>query len=160
MPTYEYRCPHGHEFDLFRKMSEAEPTWPCPVCAAPAERRISAGAGLLFKGSGFYITDYGKDGKKDQRAAPKGSGGGDRGAGGAGEEKGKKGDGEGTGDGGGPEAGGGRDSVKKEAGQTGASGGGEGGATGGAGGGAASGSGGSGALKGKSSGSAGPTHSE
>lgn len=41
---------------------------PCPTCGETAERRISAGGGLLFKGSGFYITDYGKDGKKDQRA--------------------------------------------------------------------------------------------
>ncbi len=40
---------------------------PCPTCGAEAQRKISAGGGLLFKGSGFYITDYGKDGKKDQR---------------------------------------------------------------------------------------------
>lgn len=48
-------------------MSEASGTLACPTCGAVAERRISAGGGLLFKGSGFYITDYGKDGKKDQR---------------------------------------------------------------------------------------------
>src|SRR5581483_3840160 len=46
-------------------------TMPCPVCGRPAERLMSAGAGLLFKGSGFYITDYGKDGKKDRATAPK-----------------------------------------------------------------------------------------
>ena len=39
----------------------------CPECGEVAERRMSGGTGLLFKGSGFYITDYGKDGKKDQR---------------------------------------------------------------------------------------------
>jgi putative FmdB family regulatory protein len=67
MPTYEYRCPAGHEFEQFQKMSESQPTLPCPVCGEAAERRVSGGAGLVFKGSGFYITDYGKDGKKDQK---------------------------------------------------------------------------------------------
>ncbi|HVZ49456.1 MAG TPA: zinc ribbon domain-containing protein [Gemmatimonadaceae bacterium] len=69
MPTYEYRCPAGHDFEQFvLRISEATATLPCPTCGAEATRRISAGGGLLFKGSGFYITDYGKDGKKDQRA--------------------------------------------------------------------------------------------
>jgi putative FmdB family regulatory protein len=70
MPTYEYRCPAGHDFEKFyRKISDAGAEVPCPQCGAIAERKISAGAGLVFKGSGFYITDYGKDGKKDQAAA-------------------------------------------------------------------------------------------
>src|SRR5918996_3161883 len=68
MPTYEYLCPEGHAFELFQKMSE-KPRAKCPVCGKAAVRKISAGAGLVFKGSGFYITDYGKDGKKDQPAA-------------------------------------------------------------------------------------------
>jgi putative FmdB family regulatory protein len=69
MPTYEYRCPEGHDFEhFFRSMSAATSELPCPTCGKVAERRMSRGAGLLFKGSGFYITDYGKDGKKDQRA--------------------------------------------------------------------------------------------
>jgi putative FmdB family regulatory protein len=67
MPTYEYRCPAGHEFEQFQKMSESQPTLPCPVGGVVAARQMSAGAGLGFKGSGFYITDYGKDVKKDQK---------------------------------------------------------------------------------------------
>ena len=69
MPTYEYRCPDGHDFEKFvQKISLASSELPCPVCGKMADRRISAGGGLVFKGSGFYITDYGKDGKKDLRA--------------------------------------------------------------------------------------------
>lgn len=68
MPTYEFRCPAGHEFErFFQRISDAPREVPCQECRQPAERLISGGAGLLFKGSGFYITDYGKDGKKDQR---------------------------------------------------------------------------------------------
>jgi putative FmdB family regulatory protein len=74
MPTYEYRCPKGHEFEhFFRTISSAESTMKCPECGEIAERRMSGGTGLLFKGSGFYITDYGKDGKKDQRKAAESS---------------------------------------------------------------------------------------
>ena len=62
MPTYEYQCPERHLFEKFQKMSD-KPRVKCPVCGKPATRRISGGAGLVFKGSGFYITDYGKDGK-------------------------------------------------------------------------------------------------
>lgn len=70
MPTYEYRCPEGHDFEKFtQRMSDAKSELPCPTCGKVAARRLSAGGGLVFKGSGFYITDYGKDGKKDQRAA-------------------------------------------------------------------------------------------
>lgn len=67
MPTYEYRCPSGHDFELFQKMSD-KPRAKCPTCGAAAMRRISGGAGLHFKGSGFYITDYGKDGKGPRKA--------------------------------------------------------------------------------------------
>ena len=62
MPTYEFRCPKGHEFECFyRKISDAPAEQACPECGAIAERQLSAGAGLLFKGSGFYLTDYGKN---------------------------------------------------------------------------------------------------
>jgi len=62
MPTYEYQCPEGHAFEKFQKITE-KPRARCPVCGKPAIRKISGGAGLVFRGSGFYITDYGKDGK-------------------------------------------------------------------------------------------------
>ena len=52
-------------------MSDAPLEMPCPECGAIAIRKVSGGAGLLFKGSGFYITDYGKDGKKPQGQPPK-----------------------------------------------------------------------------------------
>lgn len=60
MPTYEYRCPEGHAFEKFQRMSDP-PQGECPECGAAAERILSGGAGLLFKGDGFYITDYRSD---------------------------------------------------------------------------------------------------
>jgi putative FmdB family regulatory protein len=76
MPTYEYRCPEGHDFErFFRSISAAEPQVACPVCGKVAERRMSAGAGLLFKGSGFYLTDYGKNAHRTSGSAPKSEGG-------------------------------------------------------------------------------------
>ncbi len=57
MPTYDYRCTGGHTFERFQRMSE-EPVAECPSCGARAERILSAGAGFLFRGEGFYVTDY------------------------------------------------------------------------------------------------------
>jgi putative FmdB family regulatory protein len=69
MPLYEYRCPNGHDFEkFFRSIGTSSSEVVCPVCGAVAQRVMSA-AGLVFKGSGFYITDYGKDGKKAEREA-------------------------------------------------------------------------------------------
>jgi len=62
MPTYEYACAEGHAFEQIQKMSDPALDT-CPTCGAPAQRKVSGGQGLIFKGSGFYITDYGKDGK-------------------------------------------------------------------------------------------------
>lgn len=70
MPTYEFRAPDGSIHERTFRMSEV-PQAITLDDGTVAERMISAGVGLLFKGEGFYITDYGKDGKKDQRAAAK-----------------------------------------------------------------------------------------
>jgi putative FmdB family regulatory protein len=67
MPTYEYECPEGHRFEKFQKMTD-KPRAKCPTCGKAATRKISGGAALVFKGTGFYITDYGKDGKGPRKA--------------------------------------------------------------------------------------------
>jgi putative FmdB family regulatory protein len=78
MPTYAYRCPAcGHEFEKFHKITvKSRPR--CPRCGKAAVRVITGGAGLLFKGSGFYITDYkkgssskGGEGQKGQEGQTK-----------------------------------------------------------------------------------------
>jgi putative FmdB family regulatory protein len=57
MPTYEYRCRKGHQFEVFHGIRDETPRR-CPRCGSRAQRVPAGGAGLLFKGSGFYITDY------------------------------------------------------------------------------------------------------
>ena len=61
MPTYEYVCTKcGHQFEQFQSMKD-EPLKTCPKCKkAGLKRLVGGGAGLIFKGSGFYITDYKK----------------------------------------------------------------------------------------------------
>ena len=71
MPTYEYLCPEGHHFEVFQRISE-EPGADCPECGKPAQRQISAGAGFLFKGEGFYTTDYRSDDYKKKASSEKG----------------------------------------------------------------------------------------
>jgi putative FmdB family regulatory protein len=107
MPTYEYRCPKGHEFDLFQRMSD-EPRAACPECGESAERLMSAGAGLIFKGEGFYITDYRSDAYKkaassdrEAAASENKAPGGDSGSDSGGDSGGKSGEGKGSSDGGG-----------------------------------------------------------
>jgi putative FmdB family regulatory protein len=64
MPTYEYECEKcGNHFELFQSMKDA-PKKSCPQCKGRVRRLISGGAGLIFKGSGFYITDYRSEGYK------------------------------------------------------------------------------------------------
>jgi putative FmdB family regulatory protein len=74
MPTYEYKCDAcGNQFERFQSIT-AEPIRKCPKCGKLKVRRmIGPGAGLIFKGSGFYITDYRSDGYK--KAEKESSGG-------------------------------------------------------------------------------------
>lgn len=75
MPTYEFRCPNGHDFEkLYRTISGAQAQAACPVCGETAERIMSP-AGFAFKGSGFYLTDYGKNAHRDKGSAPKSTSG-------------------------------------------------------------------------------------
>ena len=79
MPTYEYKCLDcGIQFDRFQSITE-DPIKQCPECAGQTKRLIGAGAGLIFKGSGFYITDYRSEGykesaKKDKESSSSGDG--------------------------------------------------------------------------------------
>jgi putative FmdB family regulatory protein len=61
MPIYEYRCPNGHEFEVFQSMSD-DPVTECEVCGEPVER-IFRPVAVHFKGSGFYTTDYARKSK-------------------------------------------------------------------------------------------------
>ena len=94
MPTYEYECQKcGHEFEAFQSIT-AEPLTRCNAdgCKGKVQRLIGAGAGLLFKGSGFYITDYRSEGYKSAAKADRSEGSG-KGEGG-GEKSGSKSKGE------------------------------------------------------------------
>ena len=91
MPTYEYECRKcGHRFELFHSIKDETPKR-CPRCKGRAVRVPTAGAGILFKGSGFYITDYRSSEyqKKanEEKGQASGSGGGSKEAG---ESKGAK----------------------------------------------------------------------
>jgi putative FmdB family regulatory protein len=72
MPIYEFRCPNGHTFEVFQKMTEPPPTG-CPACGAGPVEKILFPVAVHFKGSGFYSTDYGrgkrKAGKEGEGAA-------------------------------------------------------------------------------------------
>jgi putative FmdB family regulatory protein len=71
MPTYEYICQKcNYEFEEFQSI-KAEPIKICPKCKGPVIRKIGSGAGLLFKGSGFYITDYKKNKTSPTESTPK-----------------------------------------------------------------------------------------
>jgi putative FmdB family regulatory protein len=73
MPTYEYECPQCGVFEQFQWMTE-KPLTRCPSCRRTVRRLIGSGAGLLFKGNGFYLTDYRSESYK--QAAKRESGGG------------------------------------------------------------------------------------
>jgi putative FmdB family regulatory protein len=73
MPTYEYRCPNGHQFELFQKMSD-EPRAQCPSCGSGSERLLSGGVGFLLKGDGFYSTDHRSDSYKKEASKEESAG--------------------------------------------------------------------------------------
>ena len=77
MPTYEYKCTKcKHQFEAVQKMTD-NPLSKCPECRCKVKRLIGAGAGVIFKGSGFYETDYRSDSYKKGAQSEKKSSGGD-----------------------------------------------------------------------------------
>ena len=65
MPIYEYRCPEGHTFEVFQRMSDP-PVDACEVCGAGSVEKVLYPVAVHFKGSGFYTTDYGRKGRRDE----------------------------------------------------------------------------------------------
>ncbi len=89
MPTYQYRCNEcSHEFSEFQSIT-ADPLSTCPECGGAVKRLISGGAGFLFKGDGFYTTDYRSENYKQaekadrESSSSKADGGSSGGSGGA-----------------------------------------------------------------------------
>lgn len=63
MPIYEYRCPNGHTFEVFQKMTDPPPAG-CTTCGSGPVEKILFPVAVHFKGSGFYSTDYGRGSRK------------------------------------------------------------------------------------------------
>jgi putative FmdB family regulatory protein len=77
MPIYEYRCPNGHTFELFQRMTD-DPPERCEVCGEAPLERVLYPIAVHFKGSGFYSTDYGRGSRKPSKegeSAPSSDGG-------------------------------------------------------------------------------------
>ena len=70
MPTYTYKREDGSVFEIDQRIT-ADPLKECPTTGQKVKRIISGGAGLVFKGSGFYLTDYGKSGSAGGSAPAK-----------------------------------------------------------------------------------------
>ena len=77
MPIYEYRCPRGHTFEVFQRMTDP-PAEACQVCGDSPVTKVLYPAAIHFKGSGFYSTDYGRGNRRP--AQKDGEGAGDSGA--------------------------------------------------------------------------------
>ena len=67
MPTYEYKCPNGHVFEVFKRIADPNPD-ACPVCGASPVETVLYPVPVHFRGSGFYSTDYVRGGRKRDRA--------------------------------------------------------------------------------------------
>jgi putative FmdB family regulatory protein len=63
MPIYEYRCPDGHTFEIFQRMTDPPPA-ECQICGEGPLEKVLYPAAIHFKGSGFYSTDYGRGSKR------------------------------------------------------------------------------------------------
>jgi putative FmdB family regulatory protein len=74
VPIYEYKCPEGHVFELFQRMSD-EPPETCQVCGRGPLERVLYPVAVHFKGSGFYTTDYGRGSKRRDGAGRDGDSG-------------------------------------------------------------------------------------
>ena len=72
MPIYEYKCPQGHVFELFQRMSDSPPA-ACEICGEGPVERVLYPVAVHFKGSGFYSTDYGRGGRKREDGSKDGA---------------------------------------------------------------------------------------
>jgi putative FmdB family regulatory protein len=72
MPIYEYRCPNGHNFELFQRIGDPQPD-KCEICGEGPVERVLYPVAVHFKGSGFYTTDYGRGSRKKESSAKDGS---------------------------------------------------------------------------------------
>ena len=74
MPTYEYRCPNGHLFEVFKSITAAAPEV-CPTCGEGPVEIVLHPVAVHFKGSGFYSTDYGRGNRRKGEGSKDGDGG-------------------------------------------------------------------------------------
>ena len=81
MPIYEYRCPNGHNFELFQRIGDAPPD-ECEICGEGPVERVLFPVAVHFKGSGFYTTDYGRGSRKKEAPSKESSSSSDGGGGG------------------------------------------------------------------------------
>ena len=72
MPTYEYKCPNGHVFEVFKRISDPPPGG-CEICGASPVETVLYPVPVHFRGSGFYTTDYGRGSRKKEAAKDSGS---------------------------------------------------------------------------------------
>ena len=77
MPTYEYRCPNGHLFEVFKSINAPAPET-CPVCGEGPVEVVLHPVAVHFKGSGFYSTDYGRGRRKAETSKDGDSGSADK----------------------------------------------------------------------------------
>ncbi|MGH3104226.1 MAG: FmdB family zinc ribbon protein [Gaiellaceae bacterium] len=72
MPIYEYRCPNGHVFELFQRVTDDPPSV-CETCSQGPVERVLYPVAVHFKGSGFYSTDYGRGSRKSSKEGESGT---------------------------------------------------------------------------------------